>query len=325
MSLECSVILPAYNEGQGLVPLVERLAEVLEDSGRTFEILLVDDGSKDDTWEIINELSCRHPQVRALRFARNFGHQLAVHAGVKASRGEMISIMDSDGQDPPELLPKIFDLLDEGHDVVCCVRTDRKESGLIKLCYFLFYRLYSRLVPFAISLDSGDFCGMNRRTADIVARIDQHTPFIRGLRSWAGGSQIELPYERLARQSGTTKYGILKLFLLAMNGITAFSKVPLRMSIIAGLIISFGSVLYAVSVVVLKILTGYPEDSLGWASLATLIAFLGGAQLTALGIMGEYLGHIFDAVLGIPPFRVVEQIGFDDDTVGLQCGVSERG
>ena len=152
---------------------------------------------------------------------------------------------------------------------------------------------------------------MNRKTADVIAHINQHTPFLRGIRSWAGGAQINLPYERRARQSGTTKYSLGKLFLLAASGLTSFSKTPLRISTIVGAVISTLSLVYAILVVLLKLFLGYPAGSGGWTSLAVLVSLLSGVQLMVLGILGEYLGHIFDAVRGIPPFHLAERSGFD--------------
>lgn len=323
-SYQCSVILPAYNEGKGLIPIVEAVVDVLDQARYTFEVILVDDGSQDDTWQVMQQCRERYTQVKGLRFSRNFGHQLAVHAGIKASSGEMVVVMDSDGQDPPELLPKIFALLDEGHDVVNCVRQKRKESGILKLCYYIFYRIYSRLVPFEISLDCGDFSGMNRKTADIIAGVSQHTPFIRGIRGWTGGSQVNLVYERSARQSGISKYSFRRLVLLAITGITAFSKVPLRIASIAGVTISIASLTYAAVIIVQKLLTGYPALS-GWTSLAVLISFLGGMHLTVLGIIGEYLGHIFDAVRGMPPFYIAERLGFDTKSIEFDEERASRG
>ena len=308
--IERSIVLPAFNEEEGLSGVVHEIAAVLRESGKSFEIIVVDDGSADRTWQVIGELAAKHPEIRAIRFARNFGHQLAVHAGIKSSTGGMVAIMDSDGQDPPGLLPEMFELLSQGNDVVNCIRKQRKESIPLRLCYFLFYRLYRRLVPFKIPLDSGDFSAMNRRTADLVASVVQHNPFVRGIRGWAGGRQVDLAYERPCRQAGTTKYGLSRLLLLALSGVTAFSRAPLRLSILLGLAISILSVVYAVFVVAAKLLTGYPEGYAGWASLAFLVSFLGGANLTVMGIIGEYLGHVYDAVRGMPPFHVTETIGF---------------
>jgi len=322
MTVQCSVVLPAYNESAGLIPLVDRIVETLGPSQWSFEVILVNDGSGDDTWSVIRQLAEKYSQVKGISFPRNFGHQLALHAGIKHSSGETIALMDSDGQDPPELLPRMFQLIEAGHDVVNCVRRGRKENWVKRLCYYLFYRFYNFLVPFEIAKDSGDFCAMNRRTRDILSNTTQHTPFLRGLRSWAGGKQVDLPYERDARFSGQPKYRFRHLFLLALNGITSFSKIPLRISIMVGLAFSALSLFYAVLVVYLKLFTDVLEGYTGWASLAFLVSFLGGAILTVLGIIGEYLGYIFEAVRGIPPFLISETIGFGEAAVTPEKKVS---
>lgn len=313
MKPECSIVLPAFNESEGLVPIVEEIAKTLKKTNNTFEIIIVDDGSSDDTWAVISKLQSKHPEVKALRFARNFGHQLAVHAGIKATTGSMIAIMDSDGQDPADLLPEMFNKIkNEGYDVVNCVRKKRKESALKRACYFLFYRIYNKLVPFDMPLDSGDFSACSRKVADIVSGISQHTPFIRGMRAWAGGKQFDLEYERQSRQSGEPKYGFYKLLMLALDGITSFSKVPLRISIVLGLTISTLSIVYVMWVLCEKFLGLLdPSTPRGWTTLVCLTSFLGGIILTVLGIIGEYLGHIFDAVRGMPAYRIADQIGFD--------------
>jgi glycosyltransferase involved in cell wall biosynthesis len=315
MKLDCTIVMPAYNEGDDLTPIVEQVVDVMTKTSYEFEIVLIDDGSSDNTWAVLDALREKHTQVKALHFARNFGHQLAVHAGIKAAAGDMVAVMDSDGQDPPSLLPEMFDKIkNDGYDVVNCIRKKRKESTLKRFCYYTFYRLYSRLVPFEMQLDSGDFSAMNRDVADTIASVSQHTPFIRGIRSWAGGKHFNLEYEREARHAGTSKYSVVKLFLLALDGITSFSKVPLRLSIVIGTIVSMASIFYAIFIVIAKLTTGYPgtPEKMGWASLAFLTAFLGGMILTVLGIIGEYLGHIFDAVRGMPPYLVDKKIGFEE-------------
>ena len=316
MKLDCTVVMPAYNEGNDLTPIVEQVVEAMSKTSYQFEVVLVDDGSTDNTWAVIDTLREKHPQVKAIHFARNFGHQLAVHAGIKAATGDMVAVMDSDGQDPPELLPEMFDKIrKDDYDVVNCVRKKRKESVVKRFCYYTFYRLYSRLVPFDMQPDSGDFSAMNRKVADIIAGVSQHTPFIRGMRSWSGGKHFKLEYERQARHAGDSKYSLAKLFVLAIDGITSFSKVPLRLSIIVGTVVSIVSIFYAIFIVVAKLLTGYPStaEKMGWASLAFLVAFLGGMTLTVLGIIGEYLGHIFDAVRGMPPYLIDKKIGWEGE------------
>lgn len=314
MNPQYSVVMPAYNEEQGLSDMVQRTVQVLQATGRPFEIILVDDGSRDRTWKIIQELKDRHPGIKGLRFARNFGHQLAVHAGIKETTGQVVAIMDSDGQDPPDLLPAMFAKIEnEQYEVVSGVRRKRKESVFKRFFYFLFYRVYRQLVPFELQVDSGDFSAMNRSVVDIIAGISQHAPFIRGMRSWVGGRQCSLEYDRPARMAGHTKYSFVKLVMLAVDGITSFSKAPLRLSVILGIVVSIASLLYAAYVIIAKLAFNYPSEpeKMGWASLAVLIAFLGGMILTVLGIIGEYLGHIFDAVRGVPPYRIADRQGFE--------------
>lgn len=314
MKPEYSVVLPAYNESEGLEEVIGEVVEELRKERHPFEVIIVDDGSTDGTWSVICELRRNHYQVKGIRFARNFGHQLAVHAGIKAADGDIIAVMDADGQDPAYLLPGMFKKIKaEGYDVVNCVRRQRKESGFKRACYYLFYRLYKRLVPFEMPLDSGDFSAFSRKVADVIAESSQHAPFIRGMRAWSGGKQYRLEYEREARKSGETKYSMSKLMVLALDGITAFSKVPLRISIVLGIFISLASFLYTL-VVLIQRLTGWgiiEGTQPGWASLAVLVSFLGGIVLTVLGIIGEYLSHIFDAVRGMPPYHISDQLGFD--------------
>lgn len=313
MKPEYSIVLPAYNESEGLAAIVNEIVEELRKERSVFEVIIVDDGSSDNTWSIIEELRRTNYQVKGIRFARNFGHQLAVHAGIKATSGDFIAVMDSDGQDPVDLLPVMFKKLkDEDYDVVNCVRKKRKESGLKRTCYFLFYRLYKRLVPFEMPLDSGDFSAFTRKIANIISGVSQHTPFIRGMRAWAGGRQCRLEYEREARQTGTTKYSMAKLMVLALDGITSFSKVPLRISIVLGITISTISIIFTIWVLAQKVFGLLdPATPRGWTSLACIVSFLGGIVLTVLGIIGEYLAHIFDAVRGMPPYRIADQTGLD--------------
>ena len=226
----------------------------------------------------------------------------------------MIAILDADGQDPPDLLPVMFMYLNEGYDVVNCIRKKRKENLVYRFLYFMFYRIYSYLVPFEIPLDSGDFSAMKRHIVDHIARVKQRSPFIRGIRSYCGGKKFLLEYERNSRISGKTKYSIYKLFLLAFNGITSFSKFPLRIIFITGFFISLMSLLYLFIIIILKILYNYPQSA-GWSSLASLITFFGGLQFIFLGIIGEYLGHVFDFSQCLPSFIVSEKT---DETQGVR-------
>lgn len=310
--IQYSIVLPVFNEDEGLFSVVEEVVTVMRREACSFEVIIVDDGSTDGTWAVINQCCTLFTNVKAIRFSRNFGHQLAVCAGIQRSSGNAVAVMDSDGQDPPEMLPEMFAALTQGYDVVNGIRRKRKESIWKRILYRVFYRIYRRFVPFEIALDSGDFSAINRKTADVIASVRQHSPFIRGIRNWVGGNQYNLPYERKGRQVGVSKYSLAKLFSLALTGITAFSKIPLRLSIVVGFLISFTSLAYACIVVGAKLFLGYPQAYPGWASLAFLVAFLGGMQLVVLGIIGEYIGHIYDAVKGLPPVVVKEEVNFED-------------
>ncbi len=310
----CSVILPAYNEAEGLAGIVDRVMRSLEEAEcGPYEVVVVDDGSSDESWAQIVAISETRGAgvIRGLRLSRNFGHQIAVYAGIQASSGSRVAVLDCDGQDPPELLGPMFAQLDEGYDVVNAVRRQRRGSILRRLGYFAFYRLFSRAVPFRVPLDSGDFCVMGPRVADTIRRSRLHSPFIRGLRSWIGGRQVDFPYPRGTREFGRSKYGFVGLVLLGAQGITSFSKVPLRMAVLMGGLISLASICYAVTIVAMKVLLGYPDFS-GWASLASLVTFLGGIQLMTIGVVGEYVGQIFESVRGMPAYVIHEHSGFDD-------------
>jgi dolichol-phosphate mannosyltransferase len=309
-----SVILPVYNEAEGLAEIVGRVERTLEEAQCVpYEILVVDDGSTDDSWDQIAAISGPRDGgvVRGLGLSRNFGHQIAVYAGIQASTGSRVAVLDCDGQDPPELLGQMFARLDEGFDAVNAVRRRRRGSILRRLGYFAFYRLFSRAVPFPVPLDSGDFCVMGPRVAETIRRSRLHNPFIRGVRSWIGGRQVDFPYPREDRQFGKSKYGFIGLVWLGAPGITSFSKVPLRMAVLIGGLIALTSICYTATIVVMKLLLGYPDFS-GWASLASLVTFLGGVQLMTIGVVGEYVGHIFDSVRGMPAYVIHEHTGFDD-------------
>ncbi len=304
-----SVILPVFNEEECLPETLSRLEKVLGGLGGPYEIICVDDGSRDRSWAIVEEAAERNSAVRGIRFQRNFGHQNAVFAGIRQCRGEFIVIMDADGQDPPEILPRFFDKCREGYDVVFAVRTNRKENALLRLCYTVFYRLYRFIVPFDVPLDSGDFTVFRRPVGDFLGSLSEKRPFIRGLRSWYGGRQTGIPYERAARAAGRPKYNLYKLFLLAVNGSISFSRAPLRAIALLGLFISIGSFLGGIYILALKLFVGISLS--GWTSTVILVIFFGGLNLLVLGIISEYIGDIFDEVKNRPQYLVKEVVGMD--------------
>jgi len=232
-----------------------------------------------------------------------------VFAGIRHGTGQYVAVLDADGQDPPELLPSMFEKCRQGYDVVYAVRRKRKEHVFKRAAYAMFYRLFRLLVPFEVPLDSGDFSVFSRPVAAFISSRTEKRPFIRGLRSWHGGKQIAFEYERQKRAGGQPKYNLFALVMLALNASVSFSKLPLRIISMAGLIISPIAFLSGIGIVLLKLLVGVNLS--GWTSIATLVIFFGGINLFVLGILGEYVGDIFDEVKNRPVFLVDQTLGFD--------------
>ena len=289
---EISIVVPIYNEEENIALLYSRLVTVLVDTQTDFEIVFVDDGSRDRSVDRLKEFEALDKRVVVVELARNFGHQVAITAGLDFARGKAIAVMDADLQDPPEVLPEFIAKWREGHDVVYAIREKRKESWLKRICYAFFYRLLRRVANVDIPLDAGDFCIMDRRIVDLLKSMPERSRFIRGIRSWVGLNQIGLPFERHARHAGTTKYSVGRLMLLALDGLISFSFVPLRIITLLGLSVSFLSMLMAVFFFVKKLIYGLSPP--GFASLITSIFFLAGIQLITLGVIGEYVGRIFE-------------------------------
>lgn len=307
--LTYSIILPVFNEAACLPSILDRLVTTLTSLEQPFEVICVDDGSQDSTWQIIEQTHKIKPFVKGLKFMRNYGHQLAVYAGIKMCSGQYIAIMDADGQDPPEILPEFFNKCNEGFDVVFAIRKNRKENILKVLCYKVFYKFYKYIVPFDVPLDSGDFTVFTRPVADFLKSLNEKKPFIRGLRSWYGGRQTGIEYERSARAAGHPKYNLYSLILLAINGSISFSRAPLRFIAILGLFISIGSFLGGLYILFLKIFVGINLS--GWTSTTVLIIFFGGLNLLVLGIISEYIGDIFDEVKDRPRYLISQNVGFE--------------
>jgi len=318
-----SIVVPCYNEQQVLPRLYERLTAAAETWDEPFEVVLVDDGSCDDTWHIARDIHERDPRWKTVRFARNFGHQTAVSAGIHYAQGDCVIIIDADLQDPPEELHRFIAKWREGYQVVYAIRTKRKENVVRRLCYRLFYRVLGRLADIDIPYDAGDFCLMDRKVADLLNAMPERNRFVRGLRSWAGFRQIGLEYERSTRAAGEPKYTFRKLFRLAVDGILSFSTVPLRMAIYLGFIVSslalFGAVFTFLQRIFAEWFTqvGFRPVP-GQTTTRIVIFFLGGVQLIFLGIIGEYLGRIYDEVKGRPLWIVQDTLGFGHEPAERQ-------
>ena len=305
-----SVVVPCYNEEAVLRATHERLTSVLAGmSTIEYELIFVNDGSRDDTQLILTQLQLVDPHMRVLLLSRNFGHQIAVTAGLEEAAGDAVVIIDADLQDPPEVIPQMVGLWRDGNDVVYGVRIERPGESAFKLWTAkVFYRLINRLSETKMPFDAGDFRLLDRRVVEVVNAMPERARFLRGMVSWAGFRQVELPYERAARHAGESKYPLRKMVHFAMDGIISFSLVPLKLAIWMG----FLSIWIAVAGIIVAIVDRLLDKHLtrGWASLFVAVLFMGGVQLLSLGIIGEYLGRIYTEVKRRPLYAVQERLGF---------------
>jgi glycosyltransferase involved in cell wall biosynthesis len=291
---ELSIVIPVYDEEPNLPMLYSRLTGVLAEVGASYEVVFVDDGSRDESIEVLHQLTTQDRRVVVVELARNFGHQIAISAGLDHSRGRAVIIMDADLQDPPEVLPQFIAKWREGYDVVYAVRERRKEGRLKRMAYAAFYRLLQRVADIEIPLDAGDFCIMDRRVVDLLVSMPERNRFVRGIRSWVGFKQVGLPYERDARYAGRPKYTFSRLVYLALDGLVSFSYLPLRLITMLGFAVSLVSIVMAVFYFVKRLTSGLNPP--GFATLVVAILFLAGVQLITMGVIGEYVGRIFEEV-----------------------------
>jgi len=312
-----SVILPVYNERETLQELKARLTPVLEERvGGSFEVLFVDDGSRDGSDLIIDGFHERDPRFKAIHFSRNFGHQAALQAGLDAAAGDAVVLMDADLQDPPEVLEQFIKLWRQGYQVVYAVRRKRKEAVWKRAAYAVFYRTMKALAEIDVPLDAGDFCLMDRRVVDALVSLKERNRFLRGLRSWVGFRQIGVEYERDARHAGEPKFTLRKLMTLALSGYIGFSAAPLRMATWLGFISALTGFLVALWTLYTKLVGIYSPR--GWASTLAVIMFIGGVQLLMLGVIGEYLSRVYDEVRQRPLYIVRSRAGFADGDGGSE-------
>lgn len=308
LSPALSVVAPCFNEEGVLPEFVSRVGAVLDGIGGTAEIVLVDDGSRDGTWATIGAAAARDPRIVGVRLMRNHGHQLALTAGLSVCRGERILIVDADLQDPPELLAEMMRLMEESRaDVVYGQRRVREGESLFKRgSAAAFYRLIGRLTDVEIPSDTGDFRLVTRRVLDLLLAMPERHRFIRGMVAWIGGKQVPLVYDRKARAAGETKYPLAKMVRFAADAITAFSVVPLMASMtIGGIMAAVGFAFFVYSIV--GFVLGYTLP--GWTSLMAAIGLLSGMQFLMLGIIGAYLGRLYDQSKGRPLFMIRDIIG----------------
>ncbi len=306
-----SVVIPLLDEEAVLPELRRRLVSTLSGPYPDFEVVFVDDGSTDGTARLIDEMHAEDPRFKCVHLSRNFGHQAAVTAGIEHARGDAVAVMDADLQDPPEVLLALLDEWKKGQQVVYAVRRQRKEHPVKVMAYDLFYRLLAHLSSVPLPLDAGDFCVMSSDVVRELRRLPEKERFVRGLRAWVGFSQVGVEYERSARAEGESKYGIIGLLRLALNGLVSLSDKPLIYVMLFGLLISAVAFLYGAYLVVRVLLFGGVIT--GYASLMGGLLFLSGIQLVALGVVGLYLSKVYQEVKARPTYIARSTLGFGDD------------
>ncbi len=303
-----SVVVPMYNEAAILDDLFNELTSVLEATGESFEIVCVNDASKDGTMESLCAYHEQDPRIKVVSLSRNFGKEIALTAGLDFAAGKAVIPIDADLQDPPELIPEMIAKWREGYEVVFAVRRSREgESALKRLTSFIFYRVFNVLVETPIPVDTGDYRLMDRAVVDHVCQLRERNRFMKGIFSWVGFKQTGIEFDRRDRHSGKSRWNYFSLWRYAFGGIASFSNVPLRVWSYCGVAISFLAFAYATFLMVRTLIYGIEFP--GYASLMVAILFLGGIQLISLGVIGEYLGRVFDEVKRRPMYVVSECVG----------------
>jgi polyisoprenyl-phosphate glycosyltransferase len=313
-----SIVIPAYNEEDGIAELYRRIVEAAPAWQEEFEILIVDDGSRDRTMEICEEIGTADVRLKIICLSRNFGHQAAVSAGLMHAKGSIVTVMDADLQDPPEELLQFINKIREGWDVVYAIRSKRKENFVKRLAYWTYYRILKRLAVLDIPLDSGDFCVMRGEVVNTMNHLQERNRFVRGLRSWVGFRQTGIAYERDARFAGEPKYNFRRLLKLASDGIFNFSNRPLQFIMHMGLILAC-LCLFAALFVVIQYVTDWtifgfnPRKATGWTSLMFTVLSLSAVNLICMGILGEYIGRLFEEVKHRPTWIVKRRVNLSQD------------
>jgi glycosyltransferase involved in cell wall biosynthesis len=305
-----SIVVPVYNEEEVLPTFYQRLTHVMDGLGEPFEMIFVNDGSRDTSPVLLRELRAKDERVKYVSLSRNFGHQVAISAGLDHSSGVAVVVLDADLQDPPEVIPRLIQKWWEGFDIVIAVRESRSGESLFKRATAaMFYRLLRYVTATEIPLDAGDFRLMSRRAVEALKSLPERSRFMRGLTSWIGFRQASVRFVREARHAGETKYPLRKMLGFALTGITAFSFVPLQLATYLGFAVSMLSLLYMIYAIGARLFTTHVV--LGWTSVIVAVLFIGGIQLISLGILGEYIGRIYEEVKRRPLYLVEEAVGFE--------------
>jgi len=310
-----SVIVPCFNESANIDNTFKRIELNIKKITDNYEIIFVDDGSTDNSFKILNEISEKNPHLKIIRFSRNFGHQYAIYAGIVSSSGEGIFLIDADLQDPPEKFQEMFDKWSSGYDVVYGVRKSRKGNFFKKILYSSYHTIFRWLSDLDNQADLADFCLMDKKIKEVFLEFKEKNLYFRGLRSWVGFKQIGIPYERDNRNLGETKYSLTKLFQLALDGILNFSIKPLNFIFLTGLVMFIFSMILIIFYLFQKFfgfsfLGTVPEEAKGFYTTIIIILFFGGMNLTALGIIGEYVGRLYKEVKDRPKYIIKDKINF---------------
>lgn len=307
MTKELSVVIPIFNEEKNLSELYTRLKNTLVSITKNHEIIFVDDGSFDNSLELLKDFNKQDPHVKVISFSRNFGHMPAISAGLKLASGEKVVLMDADLQDPPEVIEKMYLKSQEGYNVVYGTKTKRKEGWLKRFLFASFYRILNSISQYKMPLDAGTFSLFDKKVADILVNLPERNKYFSGLRSWVGFSQTSVTYERGARSLGDAT-SFKKLIKLALDGMVSFSYIPLRLASFLGFIFALIAFGFIVLVFLARFFLGF--GIVGWASTMSTVLFIGGVQLITLGIIGEYLARIYDEVKNRPEYIISQKIGF---------------
>ncbi|MEL6928554.1 MAG: glycosyltransferase family 2 protein [Cyanobacteria bacterium J06600_6] len=314
--VEISIIIPLYNESASIDQLFARLTPVLQQLQSSYEIICINDGSQDDTLERLLELNQQNQKIKIVNLSRNFGKEIALTAGIDYARGAAVIPIDADLQDPPELIAQLIAKWREGYDVVYATRRSRQgDSWFKKISAQAFYRTIGRMSYVPIPPNTGDFRLLDRRVVEAIKKLPERTRFMKGLFAWVGYKQTSILFDREPRFSGKTTWNYWKLWNFALDGIISFSFLPLKVWSYIGISISFVSLIYALMLVIRTLVFGV--DVPGYASLMVAILFLGGIQLITLGVLGEYLGRVYEEVKGRPLYFVREEYGFDTSELAI--------
>jgi polyisoprenyl-phosphate glycosyltransferase len=304
-----SIVVPIYNEEESFADLIEQLSKIVALLDGSAEVVLVDDGSQDGSYHLMLAANREDPRFKILQLSRNFGHQVAITAGMDYASGQAVIVMDADLQDPPHVILEMADKWQEGYEVVYAVREQREgETRFKKATATLFYGLLRRMADVEQPVNVGDFRLVDRKALDAFLRMREHNRYVRGMFSWAGFRQTAISYTRAPRQAGRSKYPLRKMLRLASDGFVGFSTVPLRVILVAGAFLAIGAIGYGVLAIVLKLL-GLPYVP-GYASLLVAITFLSGIQLLVIGTVGQYVARIYDETRNRPLYLIREEHGF---------------